>query len=81
MIPGEWASAVIRRICEFLKKEHPETASVNTNEMIREAVALTQTELLRRKIALRLDLSPALPLVQGDRIQLQQVSKPDPKRQ
>ncbi len=70
---GNRASAVIRRIREFLKKERQEAAPVDMNETIREAAALAQTELVKRQIALRLDLFPAVPQVEGDRIQLQQV--------
>jgi len=70
---GNRASDVIRRIREFLKKDHHETASLDINEAIQEAVALARAELTKREVALRVDLSPELPLVQGDRIQLQQV--------
>ena len=70
---GNRASAVIRHIREFMMKERQERVSVDMNETIQEAVALVQAELLKRQIALRLDLSAALPPVLGDRVQLQQV--------
>jgi len=70
---GNRASGVVRRIREFLNKERQETVSVDMNETIQEVVALARTELLKRQIDLRLDLSAALPPVLGDRIQLQQV--------
>lgn len=70
---GNRASAVIRRIREFLKKATQDSAPIDINEAIQEAVALARAELLKRQIVLRLELSSELPPVWGDRIQLQQV--------
>ena len=67
------ASAVIRRIRDFLKKEHCQTTSIDTNEVVSEAVALTRGEMEKRSIELRTRLSSDLPRLRGDRIQLQQV--------
>jgi len=64
---------VIRRIREFLRKDNQETASLDINEAIQEAVALARAELTKSEVVLRVELSPELPLVLGDRIQLQQV--------
>jgi PAS domain S-box-containing protein len=70
---GNRASEVIRRIREFLKKDSRQTAPLDINDVAQDAVALVRDELLKRHIALRLELSDDLPPVQGDRIQLQQV--------
>jgi PAS domain S-box-containing protein len=70
---GERAGEVIRRLREFLKKRTPETAPLDINEVVQEAVALTRAELGRRRIEIRMELSDDLPPVRGDRIQLQQV--------
>ncbi|SNS42512.1 two-component system, chemotaxis family, CheB/CheR fusion protein [Granulicella rosea] len=71
---GNRASTVIRRIREFLQKETPQdNFSVDINEVIDEALALTQSELLKRRIKLRRELSSELGEVRGDRVQLQQV--------
>jgi signal transduction histidine kinase len=67
------ASAVIRRIREFLKKGNPQTASIDPNEVIRDSIALTRGELAKRRIELRTELAGDLPRVSGDRVQLQQV--------
>ena len=66
------ASAVIRRIREFLKKDR-QLVEVDIKDVIQEAVALVRDALLKKQIALRLDLADKLPRVPGDRIQLQQV--------
>ena len=70
---GNRASGVIRRIREFLKKESRQTPSLNINEVVQESVALARAELQKRRIAVNTDLSGDIPLVHGDRIQLQQV--------
>jgi two-component system sensor kinase FixL len=67
------ASDVIRRIRELAKKAEPEVTSLDINDVIEEAVALVRHEALSHRVALRLNLAPHLPLVLGDRIQLQQV--------
>lgn len=70
---GNRASAVIRRIREFLKKDHQQDALLELGEVIHEAVALAGAELRKRRVALRIDLPDRLPRVRGDRILLQQV--------
>jgi PAS domain S-box-containing protein len=66
------ASEVIRRIREFLRKDG-QLAPLDISDAVREAVALVGDDLLKKQIALRVELSEGLPLVQGDRTQLQQV--------
>jgi signal transduction histidine kinase len=66
------ASAVIRRIREFLKKDSQQV-EVDIRDVVQEAVALVRDDLLKKQIALRLELADGLPPVRGDRIQLQQV--------
>jgi signal transduction histidine kinase len=70
---GNRASDVIARIRTFLKKGEPVARPVDVNEMIREIVALTQSEVDRRRAAFHMDLTDCLPEVTGDRVQLQQV--------
>lgn len=67
------ASAVIRRIREFLKKGDSQTALIDANEVIREAVELSRGEIAKRTIVLDLRLVNNLPRVRADRVQLQQV--------
>jgi PAS domain S-box-containing protein len=70
---GHRASAVIRRIREFLRKGEQVTGSLEINDVVQETVSLAQTELEKRQIVPRMELSSNLPRVRGDRIQLQQV--------
>jgi two-component system, chemotaxis family, CheB/CheR fusion protein len=70
---GNRASAVIRRVREFVKKEGNEATSLDIRETIHETIAFTQTELLKHNVALSLGLSDALGRVRGDPILLQQV--------
>jgi C4-dicarboxylate-specific signal transduction histidine kinase len=46
---------------------------LDINEAIKEVVILTQSEVRRNKVALRMELGADLPPVTGDRVQLQQV--------
>jgi signal transduction histidine kinase len=70
---GNRASQVIRRIRAFLKKGDGQSAPLDINEAIQDAVMIARGELVKSRVALRLDLSSQLPPVVGDRIQLQQV--------
>jgi len=67
------ASEVIKRIRGFVKKTPPRNDWVNLNEVIVEAFALAQNEARRNHVNLKRQLKNELPLVRGDRVQLQQV--------
>lgn len=67
------ASAVIARIRAFIKKRPAENKQVDVNEVIQEVLGLLAHELQNNKIRLDCQLTKALPLVLGDRVQLQQV--------
>ena len=51
----------------------PRNDRLNINETILEVVALTRGEVLRNGVSLQTRLAQDLPLIQGDRVQLQQV--------
>jgi PAS domain S-box-containing protein len=70
---GNRASEVIRRIRALATKSEIEKVSLDFNEVIREAITLVQRELIRHRLSLRMELAPALPMILGDRVQLQQV--------
>jgi C4-dicarboxylate-specific signal transduction histidine kinase len=67
------ASAVIARIRAFIKKAPAEKNRLDINEVIQEVLALIGHELYENRVLLERQLKTALPLVLGDRVQLQQV--------
>jgi signal transduction histidine kinase len=70
---GNRASAVIGRIRGLIKKAPPRRDPLDINQAIVDATTLTRSELLRHRIALQIQPAQELPVVQADRIQLQQV--------
>jgi PAS domain S-box-containing protein len=70
---GNRASEVIRRVRAMAKKSGIEMVPLDINDVVREIIALVQRELISHQVALRADLASPLPMVLGDRIQLQQV--------
>jgi PAS domain S-box-containing protein len=70
---GDRASNVIARIRGLLKKSPPSKTLLGLNEFVNDVVDLTQSEMVRNSVRLRLEFADDLPGVPGDRIQLQQV--------
>ena len=67
------ASEVIRRVRALANKTEIEKGPIDINNVVRDVVALVQRELSSHRVSLRTELAPGLPMVLGDRIQLQQV--------
>ncbi len=70
---GNRASEVITRLRALFKKKDVTTEAVDLNEATREVIALSLSELQRNQIILRSEFADDLPVVAGDRVQLQQV--------
>ena len=70
---GKRAGDVIGRIRALIKKVPPRHDRLDINEAILEVIDLTRSELLRKGVSLQTALAKGLPLIRGDRIQLQQV--------
>lgn len=70
---GNRASEVIARVRALFGKKRAVTESVDLNETVREVVALFLNELHKNHVILHLELTKGLPLVTGDRVQLEQV--------
>jgi PAS domain S-box-containing protein len=70
---GNRASEVIRHVRALAKKSGIERASLDINDVTRDAMALVQRELSSHGVLLKLELAPDLPRTFGDRVQLQQV--------
>jgi signal transduction histidine kinase len=67
------ASTVVGRIRALMQKAPTRTDSVDLNEAVREVLELTHGEALKNGVSVRTQLADGLPLIQGDRVQLQQV--------
>ena len=67
------ASEVIDRIRALVKKAPPRKDRFEINGAIREVIELTHTEVVKNAISVRTELADCLLIVQGDRVQLQQV--------
>jgi C4-dicarboxylate-specific signal transduction histidine kinase len=70
---GNRLSDVITRLRALFSKKETTIESLDLNEAIREVIALSLSELQRNRVILRTKLADDLPLVTGDRVQLQQV--------
>jgi PAS domain S-box-containing protein len=70
---GNRAGDVVSRMRALFKKARTAKERLDINEAIEEVVILTQSEVRRNKVALRMELGADLPPVTGDRVQLQQV--------
>jgi PAS domain S-box-containing protein len=70
---GNRASEVIRRVRALAKKTDIEKVALDVNDVVRETIPLVQRGLISHQVSLRMELAPALPMILGDRVQLQQV--------
>ena len=70
---GNRATDVIDRIRSLIKKAPPRKDDLKINEAILEVIALTHGEVVKHSVSVQTELTEGLPLVQGDRVQLQQV--------
>jgi C4-dicarboxylate-specific signal transduction histidine kinase len=68
---GNRASDVIMRLRSLFSRKQPASEPVDLNEVTREVLALSQSQLQKSRLVL--ELADALPLITGDRVQLQQV--------
>jgi PAS domain S-box-containing protein len=67
------AGDVIGRIRELIKKAPPRKEGVDMNAAIGEVIELTRGEAAKNGASVQTALGEGLPLVEGDRVQLQQV--------
>jgi C4-dicarboxylate-specific signal transduction histidine kinase len=70
---GNRASEVIRRARTLAKKASLEKVPLEVNDVVREAILLMRRELISHQVSLRMNMAAGLPMILGDRIQLQQV--------
>ncbi len=70
---GKRAGDVIGWIRALIKKAPPRKESLEINQAILEVIALTRGEAVQNGVWVRTQLAEGLPLIQADRVQLQQV--------
>jgi C4-dicarboxylate-specific signal transduction histidine kinase len=70
---GKRAGDVVGRIRDLIKKAPPRGDRFDINAAIREVIELTRGEAVKTGVAVRTELAGGLPLIHGDRVQLQQV--------
>jgi signal transduction histidine kinase len=69
----EHASEIIGRIRALLAKAPQRKEPFDINEAIREVIMLAQADVQKNGISVAMALGEGLPLIEGDRVQLQQV--------
>jgi signal transduction histidine kinase len=70
---GKRASEVIKGLREFLKRGSVEFEQLYINQVVRDVLVLLGSEIRESGVDVRLDLDGDLPMVEGNRVQLQQV--------
>ena len=70
---GKRASDVILRMRALFKKAPTTKERFDINEAIEEVILLTRSEAQRNRVSVRIELAKDLPLIFGDKVQLQQV--------
>jgi len=71
--PADPSGPPIGRIRALIQKAPPLKESVDLNEAIREVIELTRGEAVKAGVSVHTVLADDLPVVEGDRVQLQQV--------
>jgi hypothetical protein len=70
---GKDAAEVIRRVRALFKRAAVEKIMLNINDVIGEVVRLLAGEIAKRRVAVETNFACELPLIPGDRVQLQQL--------
>jgi C4-dicarboxylate-specific signal transduction histidine kinase len=71
---GKRASDVIGQLRALIRKEQrPRKDDFEIDKVILEVIALTRGELVKNAVSVQTQLAEGLPLIRGDRVQLQQV--------
>jgi len=67
------AGEVIHRLRALFKKGETHLQPLDANELVREVLTIAHGDLITRAVEVLPDLAPNLPLIEGDRVQLEQV--------
>ncbi|HTQ49839.1 MAG TPA: PAS domain-containing protein, partial [Candidatus Acidoferrales bacterium] len=67
------AGEIIRRLRLLLKKGEVHQQPIDLNEVVQEVLKLVHSDLVNHGVAAHTELAPRLPMVNADRVQIQQV--------
>ena len=67
------AGEILRRMRDFIRRGHPHVSTINTRDMLDEAMILAHAEASARRVRVDLDAPADLPDLHGDRVQLEQI--------
>jgi len=67
------AGEVIRRLRLLLQKGQTQHQPIDINEVVQEVLKLVRNDLVNHTVRVQMELTPNLPAIRGDRVQLQQV--------
>jgi len=67
------AGDILRRMRNFIRRGRPHVSTINTRDMLEEALTLVQVEASARHVRVDLDAPADLPDLHGDRVQLEQI--------
>ena len=70
---GQRAGDIIDHFRDLVKKVPPGADLLDINDAIREVIELTRAEAVKNNVSVRVEPVDGLPLVKGDKVQLQQV--------
>jgi signal transduction histidine kinase len=73
VVAGHRAGQVIESIRTMFKQAPQTTTPLDINDLVREVLALTRSEIQRHHVAVQTELMNGIPKASGDHIQLQQV--------
>jgi signal transduction histidine kinase len=73
VLDDERATAIIRQLRSMLRHQEPEKVPLNPDDMVRQVARLLEHDAAMRGIRFSINMQPPLPLIYGDRTQLQQV--------
>ena len=73
ILADQRAGDVIRRLRALFKRGDTNFETLEPNALVRDVLRIVNGDLVLRAIRAELDLGPALPAIEGDRVELQQV--------
>jgi C4-dicarboxylate-specific signal transduction histidine kinase len=67
------AGEVIQRLKELLKRGEANIHALDVSQLVSEVLSVARSALTERRIEVRVRIEPGLPIVRGDRVQIQQI--------